>query len=311
MDKPPFSYEFINGIQGASPPSFLKIHNTGLAWFFKRYLMQETFSKFKFTLPEWWDADYFRYILFGWGYLTIIKTDKFGVIPQQCTLSGYNVFRRPTMASIANPLIQGRILKIGEECTLIKLAPDYCGIADLVDYYGDLMALTYETIATNILNSKLSYAFRAETQQEADTYKALYDKVASGEPAVVYRNTKKAAQNLNAAPGWETFTQNLAQNFIAPELLETLRLEKDMFLTEIGIPNLSVRKQERVNVDEANKNNAETFCKARMWLDELNTGIEQTIKLFPELAGKLKVDLLFEEVGEYAGDNERSGTVSV
>ena len=155
--QPPFSYQFMNTVEGTIHPSFLHIHNTSLSRFFKQYLLQDVLSVFKFTLPDWWDADYFRYSLLGYGYVAIFKTDKFGVIPQQCNLTGYNVFYRPTKAMIANPLIGGRELDIGRNCEILKVMPDYSGIANIVDYYGDLMALTWEGITTNILNSKLAY----------------------------------------------------------------------------------------------------------------------------------------------------------
>ena len=104
--QPPFSYQFMNAVEGTIHPSFLHIHNTSLSRFFKQYLLQDVLSVFKFTLPDWWDADYFRYSLLGYGYVAVFKTDKFGVIPQQCNLTGYNVFYRPTKAMIANPTTQ-------------------------------------------------------------------------------------------------------------------------------------------------------------------------------------------------------------
>lgn len=302
----PYTYEFINEHEGAVQPSFLHVHNTGLARFFKRYLMQECLSVYKWTLPDDWDADYFRYILFGWGYLAVFKTDKFGVIPQQCTLGGYNVFYRPTYAMITNPLINSRRAAIGRECQIIKLMPDYGGVADLVDYYGDLMALTYETIATNTLNSKLSYVFSADGKAEADTYNALYDKIASGQPAVVYRKTARAAK-LDKEP-WQTFEQNVGGNFIADRLLETLKSIRDDFLTHIGVPNLSSRKRERLTVDESQKNDFATKCKAELWLDEMRECIRRVVDMFPELEGQLAVDFA-EGVEEDATEIEPARAV--
>ena len=276
----PFSYEFINETCSQVQPSMVQIRNTGLARFFKRYLMQEAISVYDWKLPETWDADYFRYVLMGWGYLCVFNTDLFGVIPQQCTLSGYNVFYRPTRAIVTNPLITTRDLTIGTDCEIIKLMPDYGSIADLVDNYGNLMALAYESAAINILNSRVSFVFQAQDKAEADTYKALYDSIASGDPAVVYRKGKKTASLDAMGQPWNTFSQNVGANFIAPDIMETIRQIRDEFMTEIGIPNLSTRKKERVSVDESEKNTFETQCKAMLWLDELKSCVEKVNSMF-------------------------------
>lgn len=301
----PFTYDYINAVEGQRIPAFMHINNTAIARMFKRYLMQDAISVFQFSFPENWDADYFRYVLLGWGYLAVIKTDLFGVIPQQCTLTGYNVFYRPNKCNIANPLLEQRTLSIGKDCAIIKLMPDYGNIADIVDTYGDMMALAYETASINILNSRVSFVFNAGTKTEADTYKALYDSIASGSPSVVYRKNKTG---VTVAP-WETFQQNVGNNYIAGDIMETLRTIRDQFLTEIGIPNLSTRKKERVNLMQADKNTVETVCKSHIWLQEIKKGIDNAVEMFPELDGKLSVKLRYSEVVANANEAINTGTL--
>ena len=99
----PGYYNYNNGsINNAIPNA--KVSNTPLSRFFQKYLLQKAISVFKWKLPENWSADYFLYTLYMWGYVAIINTDKFGVIPQGCGLRGFDVFYRPTHAVIANPL---------------------------------------------------------------------------------------------------------------------------------------------------------------------------------------------------------------
>lgn len=290
----PFDYKQLNETLGQTPQSFVHVHNTSIARFFKRYLLMDALSVFDWTLPDNWDADYFRYVLMGFGYVVVFKTDLFGIIPQFGNLYGYNVFYRPNRARVVNPLIRERDMQIGRECSLIKLTPDYGSVADLVDYYGDLMALTYETLAVNILNSRLAYLIGVESKAEAETFKSLFDQIASGKPAVFYRGKPATTTALKAQTGeWQTLLQNVGQNFIAPELLTALQSIRDEFLTHIGIPNLSDRKKERVNLVDSERNTAETAAKSALWLEELQAGIDQTLELFPELDGKLSVKLRF------------------
>lgn len=302
--QPPFSYQFMNTVEGTIHPSFLHIHNTSLSRFFKQYLLQDVLSVFRFTLPDWWDADYFRYSLLGYGYVAIFKTDKFGVIPQQCNLTGYNVFYRPTKAMIANPLIGGRELDIGRNCEIIKVMPDYSGIANIVDYYGDLMALTWEGITTNILNSKLAYIGFAGNKADAETFKKLYDRIASGEPAVIAR--KKSA-TITDDDKFQLFTQNLQQNYIAPQMMESLRNIQSAFRAEIGIPDLSVQKKERLITAEATKTDIYTRAKSMLWLETMREGIEKAKAHYPEIS-MLNVEFRFPLEG---GEEDACDTVSI
>ena len=311
MQTVPFSYEALNAHDALCPQSFIHIHNTGTARFFKRYLLQDALSVFKWTLPDNWDSDYFRYVMMGFGRCVVFRTNLFGVIPQYAELSGYNVFYRPTRAIVANPLLKSRTLTLWEDCTLIKLMPDYGSIVDLIDYYGDLMALTYESLAINILNSRLAYLIGVQSRPEAETFKAIYDEIASGKPAVIFRGKDKPgtgyAKGQPTADQWQTLVQNLKNTFIANDLLDALNSIRDEYLTHIGIPNLSERKKERVNVVDSERNSVETEAKVNLWLEELREGIEKTVTMFPEVAG-LNVELRFpadNEGGVADGSNER------
>lgn len=295
----PEYYETINAYNGVISPSTVHVKNTGLARFFKRYLLQEAMSVFEWDMPETWDRAYFLYVLYVMGYIAILDTDKYGVIPQHGSLGGYNVFYAPHYVLINNPLFNKTYQPvIGEDCALLRLEPDYFGLYDLVDYYGDLMALTAETAGVNLLNSKLSFVFAADNKAMAESFKALYDDVASGNPAAV------ADKNLLDDDGSlrvTMFQQNVGQNFIADRLLEVLRDIRCMFLTDIGIPNANTQKRERMIVDEVNANNFETKSKCALWLTELQKGCRQAEEMFPGL--RLRVDWR-KELRKEGGDDE-------
>ena len=94
----PYSWQAINSVTWAVSPSTLHTRNNELFSFFRKYLIQKVLSVFKFKLPDNWAENYFLYTLFLEGYIAIINTDKFGVIPQNCGLQGYNVMYQPTHA---------------------------------------------------------------------------------------------------------------------------------------------------------------------------------------------------------------------
>lgn len=286
----PESYDYINAYNRQYKPSTIHVKNTGLSWYFKRYLIQKIISVFKFEgIPESWAKDYFLYTLFVFGYCAVINTDKYGIIPQHCTLSGYNIFYRPNRAIITNPLFKRTITaRIGKDTELIRMAPDWCGVWDIVEYYADLMALTSETIAVNLINSKFSYVFAAEDKTSAESLKKLYDQIASGEPAAF---ADKKLFTDDGDPSWYLFVQNLKQNYIAGDLLEDLAKIDSRFNTEIGIPNVNIAKASGVGAAEVMANNVDTQSKAELWLETIRDSLTKVNNMF---GLNISVSLRFE-----------------
>jgi hypothetical protein len=257
-------------------------------------------SVFEFELPEMWDKNYFLYSLFLNGYLAIVNTDKFGVICQHCGLRGYNIYYNPTHAIIVNPLLTGILEpKIGTQCSLIRLQPNYSGVSDIVNYYADNMAMTAETCEMNIMNSKLSFLFAVRGKSQAESMKKILDQVMRGELGVFYdEKLKMGNDNIPL----DFFNNDLKKNFIAPELQDTLRRWEEMFCNEVGIPNIRSDKKERMIVDEVNSNNIECFTKAELWLETLKEGVEQTNKMF-------NLDLSVKLRHNEGGGNNARGTL--
>ena len=275
----PSNYEFENLYNSMRSPSNVHCLNTALVEYYTKYLLEKAISVFKFEgLPDKWAVNYFQYVLFGYGYIAIINTDKYGVIPQMSGLTGYNVFYQPTIVTIANPLLDGlKTLEIGTQCEIIKLQPNYSGVMDIVTTYADLMALCLETAGINLLNSKMSYIFFSQNKASAETFKKMYDKVASGEPMAVI---DKSLLDDEGNPAWTMFTQNVGQNYITDKILNDLKTIEDQFNTEIGIPNANTQKRERMIVDEVNANNIDTNAKISLWLETMKRDIEKVNKMF-------------------------------
>lgn len=273
-----FPYEYINQYNSTFSPSTVHVKNTGLARFFKRYLLQEAFSVFDWKMPDTWAKNYFLYVLYVIGYIGILETDKFGVIPQHGGLGGYNVMYQPRYMTISNPLFD-KMYKpiIDEECVCLRLQPDYMGLYDIVDYYGDLMALCGEATGVNLFNSKIPFIFAAENKATAESFKKLFDSLASGEPAVFAdKNLFDDEGNIRAT----TFNQDVGNNFITTDLLAAMQTIRSQFLTAIGIPNANTDKRERLISDEVNANNFETRSLCSVWLDELQKGCEKARNMF-------------------------------
>lgn len=285
----PFLYDYRNAAVSRISPSTVHVKNTYLTRFFQRYLMQKAMSVFKWKLPKTWAKNYFLYVLYAWGYIAILNTREFGVICQQCGLQGYNVFYQPRAVLVNNPLLKSdfKDLVIGKQCSLLQLQPDYGGVLDLVSYYAEMMALTSETAMLNILNSKLSYVFTSDNKTSAEGFKKMFDEIMSGNPAAFI---DKRMMRDDGTPNWQMFSQNVGANYIASDLMSDLRKWELQFCTAVGIPNSNTDKRERMITDEVNSNNFETFCRADMWLEELQKSMKQARELFNLSEDELSVD---------------------
>ena len=293
----PFLYDYVNLANSVISPSTVHCKNTGLQRYFMRYLIQKAISVFKWNMPENWAQNYILYCLYSWGYFAIVNTDKFGVIAQGCALRGYDIYYQPTHAIITNPLLTGILEpRIDVECSLIRLQPDYGGILDKINFYADMMALTAETAGTNILNSKLAYIFGAASKADAESFKKMFDKVASGEPAAFIG---KDLFNEDGSPNWMLFNQDLRNTYIADVIMADLRKWELEFCRDLGINNANTEKKERLVVDEVNSNNEETLLWADLTLQQLKKDCAKASEMFNI---ELSVDYRFKEDNE----NERN-----
>ena len=274
-----YDYDFINRYNAHIKPSTVHSQDNASAWYFRRYLIQKILSVYEFDgIPETWSTDYFLYTLFIWGFVAVVETDKFGVIPQHCSLYGYDVFYRPTNVVIANPLLRGILQpKIGIDCELIKMQPDYGSCWDIVSYYADLLSLASESLAVNIVNSKLAYVFACDNKTIAESFKKMYDKLNEGNPAV-FADSKLFDES--GEPRWTTFQNNLKQNYVAGDMLDDMLKIDARFCTEIGIPNVNLAKASGVTDNEVEANNVDTKSKATLWLETIQEGLEKVNDMF-------------------------------
>ena len=287
---PPVYYDYANAVTSLVSPSTMHT-NSNLKWYFARYLLQKAMAVFKWKMPETWARNYILYTLYCWGYFAVVNTDKFGVIGQACSLSGYDVFYQPKYATIANPLLKGiKQPQIGLQCTLVRLQPDYGSIMDKINFYADILALSAETVGTNLFNSKLAYVFASQNKAAAETFKKMFDKIASGEPAVFM---DKGLFNDDGSPNWLMFNQDLKNSYIVSEIMDDMRKWECKFCSDLGIPNNDNEKKERLITAEVESNDVEVKLWADLALEELKKSCKETRDMF---GIELDVDWRYKEV---------------
>ena len=279
MSYQPLFYNGLDYFNSQNQPNTFHSQNTKLTKYFQRYLIQKVMSVLECeNMPEEWSDSYFWYTLLTAGFISIIDTPEYGVIPQHCTLKGRDIFYQPASVIVTNPLLKSPIEKrIGEECALIKMQPDFGGCWDIVSYYADLLAITSESIGINIINSKLAMIFAAKNKASGEAFKKMYDRLSSGEPAVFI---DKNLLTPEGEPSWQTFIQNLGQNYIGDTLIADLKKIENEFCSMVGIPNSNFEKNAHLLESEVNSNNQDTVALMEVWLDSMNKGAEVANELF-------------------------------
>lgn len=302
MSNIPVTYDFKNLYNSSLNPSAIHTQNTGLFYYFGDYLLKKVMSCFDFDLPDTWPSNYFKYTLFGRGFLAVFNTAKYGDIFQNCTI-GDNVtlYYQPKFAIVANPVLGSLKLDIGTDCEILKLQPDFSSVLDIVGYYADMMAVASETIAVNLLNSRVSYTFLAENKAMAETFKKMYDQMASGRPFTVV--DKDVAVGEDGVKSWDFFVQNVGQNYIVDHVLDDLKKIEDQFNTRVGIPNANTQKKERMISNEVEANDIDTQTLVNLWLDTMREDIDKINAHFGlDLAVRYRYEYFYEKEGADDGD---------
>lgn len=253
-------FEYISRYNGSRGTTGT-VQNDMTTAFFWRCLYQRLVSVIKFTIPEVWNQDYFKNVLFTEGFIGLIKHDKYGWIPQICGLSGQGIFLQPTDIHVSQPLVNFTG-KIGVNCELIKLTTDYTGVLDVVDHYAPMLAEAYTSVMASLKNSRMAYAMGAKNKASAQTLKIIAEKVSAGETAIVY--DKLLEDDLNGESGIWNLLYNPKDSYILTDLLSDIDKILSMFDREVGIPSVG-EKRERYISDEIEILTADSSSRLSTW----------------------------------------------
>jgi hypothetical protein len=270
-----YKFESINIYNGTRSPSGTVEYDLTTAYFY-RCLYQRVLSNLKFRIPETWNKDYFKNVLFGFGFIGIVKTSKFGVIPQICNPYGYGLFLQPTNLRVAQPLVtfDGTI---GVDCELIKITPDYLGICDIAEHYANKLSKCWTSIEVSLINSRVGMVALPKSKNASEALKYIVERLSAGEPLVC--GDKILKEDLTEGePLFMTFGEP-AKNYITDKLLNDFTTILNSFDREVGIPIID-NKKERMLSDEIPALLGDSSCRIETWKECLNDSIIKVNNLF-------------------------------
>lgn len=285
-----------------------RVQNDENTAFYMRALWQRAIAGTSFKLPKSWRRAkrYFKNVLFSLGYIGVIKTPNYGIIPQICTFSGYGLYRQPVDMLVNQPLVQfaGRI---GEDCELILLCGDYRGIWDIVEHFAIRLSIAITSVDCALINERLSVLAAGKSKQAAETLKYLYEKISAGEPFAVYdKAIKSDSIDGNDEPIW-TFSQDVANQYISDKLLADIDTILMQFDKEIGIAAVG-EKKERMLTDEIAMQNEDACARSSTWFENLSDSFDLVNELFPDLGLSFTMKYGGEEY-EYNAEIDSNRTI--
>lgn len=282
----PLSYSQINAIEGCYTPSMVKSLNNQVFVLWERALFQRAASVIDFkNLPDKWSGgvfDFFIYCLYRNGFIGVTdKIEDRGLIFQPGTLTGYDIYYQPTEFLFSNPTLKtSQSLKIGEDCELIKLTPDFMGVWDIISYYAEKLAVLDNALNMSLINNKFAFMLAAKNKQASEAFKKMIDKVNSGEPAVIY-DMKLVNDSQDKSEPWQLWSRDhMKENYLTTMQLQDFNTILHNFDKEIGIPTIPVEKKERMITDEANSTVIDAISRSEIWLKTLKSSLKNVNAMY-------------------------------
>lgn len=277
-------------------PSQVKGKANSAVLFNKRYLYHKLYSVYKFTLPEHWSMNWFRFWLFQFGSIGVVYSKKYGWIDQPYSIVHLDMEFNPKEILVYNTFIPKEIYGlIGYNAGIIHLMDDYFGLDDLVTYYAELLSQVGRSVNVNLMNANMSLLGKARNKKQSQEIKEAYSNATMGEPLVVVNSEVFSEDDL------VTLVPNIKNNYIAGDLMETRRSIVNAFLTEIGIRNVSVQKKERLVSNETSENNDETRAIATVIFENIKRDMDKT----NQISGlSLGVEMRYEYTSQISEDSK-------
>lgn len=275
MEYIPFNYEQLNVFAGTYTPNYVKPCNNKSYMYWERSLFQRALSVIRIDgLPDEWDENvrnFLYWCLFRIGFVACFNSTKYGVAFQPCTLKGYDFYYQFTEAIVTNPTYK-RTFTIHKDCEILKIAPDYMGIWDIISRYARRLSALDPAIEMAIENSKYSNVWGARNKAGAKFLAKMVDKIQEGEPSVIFDTSILIPLDKVTK---DDIVVNLSQKdikstYLGTQLLQDFATILNEFDTEIGIPTLPYQKKERMVTDEAESKQEDATSRSKIWVDTMN-----------------------------------------
>ena len=225
-------------------------------------------------LPENWERGFVLNQLTALGFLGVVEVSGMGVHATECSLNKHGIYHD-------NRNGMNKKYKIGKNCELLRLTPDYIGLNDIVRYHAELLSKATVTLAMNLVSSRFSYLIGAKNETGRKALERIIDSTYREEPFIIGDFALKDDGNPDFEP-WHNLFGNVRNNWIGNEVQEVIEKQWLCALRDLGIPT-PYEKAEHTIDSENTALSVASGTVIDVCIDCLEDSIKRIKKLFPYL----------------------------
>lgn len=242
------------------------------------------------SLPDHWETGYVLGHLVVDGVVGVVPFLSKGkpiIYGLGCTLEGIGFQNEPTKFRITSrgfrETMGSRVYRRGETGELLQLTDTYTGIMPIINYYANLLGKASHLLANNMVNSRMGYAVAAKNANVAAAIREIANAIEDERPPVAidtYVADSKNVQSMESLQPWQNITGAVGQNFIAPEVQETLEKLWLSALRTLGVPTPYEKAEHTIGSENAMLTTAAGTVMDGC-VEALTRSIERIKKLYP------------------------------
>lgn len=246
-----YNQQMIANYFSIQPSEVKGVLNTETAYY-EWALWWLVYFKYKLKIPKHIPLNFFRFLLFHWGSVGLIYTNKFGWVAGDYGINEIDLYYQPRQLSFSNPFFDDiKIGIVGINSCIIKIFDDFSGFKPFIVRTAEKMAACDKAMNVNLMTVSMGKLLGAPNKKISSTLKDALDDLTIGNPYVVINSEDLASINVN------NMVSELGSAFVSDKLQELKRSYFNEFLSLIGINNANLNKRERLVTDEVNANNVE------------------------------------------------------
>ena len=138
----------------------------------------------------------------------------------------------------------------------------------------------------------------AKNKAAAESLKKIFDKIAAGEPAVIFDQNLLPNDSQSKEEPWSFLERsNMKQSYLTTDQLMDRQTLLSAFDAEIGIRSLPYNKKERLVTAEAESRDQDSTARLMVWMETLDS----SLKLVNDMFGtSIEASLTYKD-GDYNG----------
>lgn len=275
-------YEVISPFQSKNTPEDI------VANYWYHQLWRDLMGMRKFEGKEFDGPDatlcreYLNYHLNNKGYLCAIKDHKDNLRILNCTITGYDIYDRPTQVTCTSPVLARNLHGIvDKDCVIIPNNKFWLPSYEIVKYYAQQLGLAQTTLNVDLRNQRQTQLVIAEDDEQLQAYRKLIDDRDRGKPTVAMKKDAFESMIEGGNTPFEPM-HSLQSEFRSDKDLEVLREIRKEFFATFGIDcsGATDAKAQYNNIATVNQNNQQLEVAKEHWLAPLQEAFDKVNDMF-------------------------------